>query len=85
MLTTKVTNTNLERDTDGSLGLASKVDREPSYDSRQSSVRSRRDKELSKVSDSGRWIGELDDETDDAEPLVDEEEKEALLPSVGQD
>lgn len=38
---------------------------------------------MSKVSDARRWVRKLDDEADDAEPLVDEEEKESLLIPIG--
>lgn len=40
---------------------------------------------MSKVSDTGGWVCELNDEADDAKPLIDEEEEESLLESVGED
>lgn len=80
--TAEVTYADLEADSDSSLGLASEIYREPCHYGWQSSIRSRSYQEEPKVTDARRRVCELNDETDDAEPLIYEEEEEALLPSI---
>lgn len=80
----KIADADLEGHSDGSFRLSSKVDREPGDDGGQCTVRASSNEEETKVSDSAGWVGNLNDKADDAEDLVDEEEEEPLLPSIGE-